>query len=225
MSGSGKSSLINAGLIPKLKDNGYIPIRVTPNEAIVNSLMDIWKYLSNKMRQTIEDYSIKIIPHNGVTISYKDCGLLDKLNLFDYKDEFEFNVSFVFIIDQFEEIFQRKYNLKDIADFLSIYQGFCIGNFTLPLSQIRNCDLTCSFDLASHISDNSHKFLISVRQDYLFEIDRYSVRYPLFQQNRFHLAVLNEEQAYEIITSAKDNNGKAWFSESDATLILQNILI
>ena len=99
MSGSGKSSLINAGLIPKLKDNGYIPIRVTPNEAIVNSLMDIWKYLSNKMRQTIEDYSIKIIPHNGVTISYKDCGLLDKLNLFDYKDEFEFNVSFVFIIE------------------------------------------------------------------------------------------------------------------------------
>ena len=224
MSGSGKSSLINAGLIPKLKDNGYIPIRVTPNEAIVNSLMDIWKYLSNKMRQTIEDYSIKIIPHNGVTISYKDCGLLDKLNLFDYKDEFEFNVSFVFIIDQFEEIFQRKYNLKDIADFLSIYQGFCIGNFTLPLSQIRNYDLTCSFDLANHISDNSHKFLISVRQDYLFEIDRYSVRYPLFQQNRFHLAVLNEEQAYEIISSAKDNNGKAWFSESDATLILQNIL-
>lgn len=201
VSGSGKSSLINAGLFPILRDNGIIPIKITPNEAFSKSLMDIWDIFCEKIDLTIKDYSLQVINLSKHTAQAGGEKILDKLTKSKYRDEFGFNISFALIIDQFEEIFQKKLNLKEIDKFIISYQNLCVNT-----------------------SRTNHKFVVSVRQDYLFEVDRYSVRFPLLQQNRFHLAILNEEQAYEVITSPRDETGKSYFSADDATFILKNIL-
>jgi hypothetical protein len=199
MSGSGKSSLINAGLIPVLKDNGFVPIKLTPNEVINESPMDIWDAFCNKIDNAVSEH--KLQAEQLSMESGDESKLIDELIQYRYTDEFRFDVSFVFIIDQFEEIFQNKFNLKDIDRFLSAYQKIC-----------------------TKTSQLNHKFIISVRQDYLFEVDRYSIRFPLLQQNRFHLAILNEEQAYEVITAPTDKNGNPIFTEENATQILKDLL-
>lgn len=201
ISGSGKSSLINAGLIPNLKENGFIPIKLTPNESISTSLMDIWDVFCDRIDIEITKNSLQVVSLFEHYTQGDEDNILNKLTKFEYKDEFGFNIYFVLIIDQFEEIFQKKFNLKDVDKFLSSYQILCVNTSRL-----------------------NNKFLISVRQDYLFEVDRYSVRFPLLQQNRFHLAILNEEQAYEVITSPRDEQGNNYFNEDNATFILQNIL-
>lgn len=201
ISGSGKSSLINAGLIPNLKENGFIPIKLTPNESISTSLMDIWDVFCDRIDIEITKNSLQVVSLLEHNTQGDGENILNKLTKFEYKDEFGFNIYFVLIIDQFEEIFQKKFNLKDVDKFLSSYQNLCVNTSRL-----------------------NNKFLISVRQDYLFEVDRYSVRFPLLHQNRFHLAILNEEQAYEVITSPCDEQGNNYFNEDNATFILQNIL-
>lgn len=222
-SGSGKSSLINAGLIPTLKGNGYIPVKITPNLIIHEDIVEIWSALSELLIQVINENNLKYLAKPNALKDFNSCSLSEKLNYFDYLDEFGFEVSFVFIIDQFEEIFQRHFNLKSISQFFSSYQGICVNKFN---EQSYYCDEDASKAIStSSISrENNHKFVISIRQDYLFEIDKYSVTFPLLQQNRFHLSKLNEEQAYEIITMPRKADGTPWFSEDDATAILQNLL-
>lgn len=222
-SGSGKSSLINAGLIPILRNNGYIPIKITPNSVINEDIADIWSAISDRISQTVSTDNIGYKAISDIGKDLLSSNLFEKLNCFEYFDEFGFEVSFVFIIDQFEEIFQKHFNLKSVSHFFATYQGICVNkfpkyeNWSTEVFNQSLCPLNSN-------KENNHKFIISVRQDYLFEIDKYSVSFPLLQQNRFHLSKLNEEQAYEIITSPVKIDGSTWFNEEDATLILKNLL-
>lgn len=223
-SGTGKSSLINAGLIPILRDNGYVPVKITPNSVIQKGITDIWTALTDGIDKAIGENELTYKENWDAKKEFSSCSLYEKLNFYDYFDEFGFKVNFVFIIDQFEEIFQKHYNLKEISQFFTVYQEICVNR----LSSIDVISDNCCFPEEKHSltlnKENNHKFVISVRQDYQFEIDKYSVTFPLLQQNRFYLSKLNEEQAYDIITSPKKNNGEAWFSEEDATRILRNLL-
>ncbi len=226
-SGCGKTSLINAGIIPTLKLYQYHSIRIRPRECMNNNSLNLWEKISQQIDMIIGSHFLK------ATAKFKDIewgerlSLWEKLYLFDYIDEFGFNNYFLITIDQFEEIFQLNYNLMEIQSIFSSYEllcGFYKESKTLEAikeDSVINYDSYLSYkDL---ISNSPHRFVVALRQDYMFEMESYAERFPLLYGNRVCINPLNEEQAFIIVTSSIKSDGKTWFSPDDAELIIRDI--
>ena len=119
-SGSGKSSLVAAGLLPALKNNaihgsaGWDWVRFTPGEVSENPFMA----LASAFKPTLERHGIK--PRDLAAEFEKDAGSFDKFlaKAFDGKPDW---VELLFFIDQFEELFtlvdkQYQNNFVDFLD-------------------------------------------------------------------------------------------------------------
>jgi WD40 repeat protein len=85
-SGTGKSSLINCGLVNKLRDNEYLPVYVRRSDNILESLSEAIQILLKES-----------VPHQLLT------ALLFKKALREISDDF--HKQLIFIFDQFEELF------------------------------------------------------------------------------------------------------------------------
>jgi len=85
-SGTGKSSLINCGLVNKLRDTEYLPVYVRRSDNILESLSEAIQILLKES-----------IPHQLLT------ALLFKKALREISDDF--HKQLIFIFDQFEELF------------------------------------------------------------------------------------------------------------------------
>lgn len=207
-SGSGKTSLINAGVIPKLRETQYIPIRVTPKSCTLDGTLQLWETISRKIDESIEEFTLQNNPLKKITKN----SLYDKLFNYSYEDEFGFNIYFSIIIDQFEEVFQLGLNLKEIQSIFDVYEELC------GYSQKNKTDRFLQEKIPSY-----HRFVLIVRQDYMFEVESNAYRYPLLYKNRICINHLNEEQAFEIITSSTNPNKKKCFSTEDAINIIKEI--
>jgi WD40 repeat protein len=85
-SGTGKSSLINCGLVNKLRDTEYLPVYVRRSDNILESLSEAIQILLKES-----------VPHQLLT------ALLFKKALREISDDF--HKQLIFIFDQFEELF------------------------------------------------------------------------------------------------------------------------
>ena len=120
-SGCGKSSMINAGLIPTLRYHEmfgmtyrFLPIKIKPHDCIKGNegSFRLWSAVSD----AIDNYVIKLEEVKGYSIrgeeiESKEMGglsLWEKLNLITYRDKDDNPINFLVIIDQFEEIFHHR---------------------------------------------------------------------------------------------------------------------
>lgn len=238
-SGCGKSSLINAGLIPALREYkkdsstyNYLPITISPktcwNEE--DDCLRLWHSINN----AIDNYAIK---HNlikayqitGKELEDKDLAcmsLWEKLNIVKYKDEHDNPVNFFIIIDQFEEIFQLKLNLKDIHKIFCTYELMC-GYYKLSSIEKINdpsiADLDKIKKFAYKKPENNHRFVVTIRQDFLYELETHAASYPILYKNRIHINSLNEEQAFRVITSSKKDDGTPLFTKHQAIGFIRDL--
>lgn len=208
-SGSGKTSLMNAGVIPTLRESQFIPIRVTPKNCIDNGKLLLWETISEKIAEQINEHNLNITSGND----FLNCSLYETLYNSSYEDQYGFDVYFLIIIDQFEEIFQLNLNLKEIQIVFDAYEELC--GYSQQAKFIKT-DIYTS-------SNFNHRFVLIVRQDYMFELESNAFRYPLLYQNRICVNKLNEEQAFKIITSSKDSNAESLFSKDDAINIIKDL--
>lgn len=226
-SGCGKTSLINAGIIPALKTYQYHSISVRPKECMNSNSLHLWEKISQQIDIIIGSQLLK------ATAKFKDVewteslSLWEKLNLFDYLDEYGFNNYFLIIIDQFEEIFQFNYNLKEIRSIFASYELLC-GYYkesktleTIKDDSVINHDSYLSYK--DMINYSPHRFVVALRQDFMFEMESHADRFPFLYGNRVCINPLNEEQAFEIITTSTKTDGDTWFSSNDALLIIKDI--
>ena len=226
-SGCGKTSLINAGIIPALKTYQYHPICVRPRECIIHDSLDLWKRINQQLDDIIDRHRLKTTAKFADIVWNERLSLWEKLNLFDYTDEFGFDNYFVIIIDQFEEVFQQNYNLKEIRTIFSSYEFLCGYYKESRLLEGIKDDSVINFNsylsYRDAINNTSHRFVVSLRQDFMFEMESIAENYPLLYGNRICVNPLNEEQAYKIITSSTKIDGDTWFSANDAIWIIKDL--
>ena len=151
-SGTGKTSLIRAGIIPRLKQEGYLTVYV---RILQNPLIDLKQAINNRLQQPVEIVQDVTLQNFLKKVAERDTRPL------------------VLIFDQFEEFFIR---------FSSPVREAFIGQ----LARVYTANLPVNF-------------VISMREDFLGELNEVEVYLPSVFNNRFRLQPLTDKQAKEAI--------------------------
>ncbi|MEL7250451.1 MAG: hypothetical protein AAFO03_18640 [Bacteroidota bacterium] len=185
-SGLGKSSLINAGLLPKVEvDKRFQPLIVrlgARSEDNLQSPLDKTKAVLPSTHPLLERLSVE------------DDALWTRAKALQLSD----NQSPLLIFDQFEELFS--YSESDIKDFL---QDLAELLFTgIPLRYRRQLDRTS--DLTDEEEDQLEeplraRILIAIRSDRLHLLGRFKSYIPNVLRHNFELQALSRDAARDAI--------------------------
>lgn len=190
-SGYGKSSLLNAAVLPALEARGYgsMTLRIgtfakgqlSPTELIVNRLKE-------KIKPSSElKFLEKISPEPSLWYEFK-------------RREAP---PVVLVFDQFEEYFQQPLALRrefeeQLAELLYT---------EIPQSVLDN-SLDCTDEqMALLLRPLDVRVVFSIRADRLSELDSMKTRLPAILQKRYELRALSREQAREAIEKPADQVG------------------
>lgn len=196
-SGEGKSSLINAGLSPRLRENDFLPVRIILSDDKFNADLSIEDFynlaleaikLSIKKENDKEDetkrfrYISYFSPESDESLSE---GLGWKLRNIELRGDSFHKITPVIIFDQFEEVFLKAKDINWTNDFFSWLKNL--------------------YDVAYHSpsanQQKQFKVLLSMRSDYISELDYWSMaKYfmPSLKNNRYCLRPLTIKSANEI---------------------------
>lgn len=224
-SGIGKSSILNAGVIPNAERKGYLPVPVRLDHKKGES------YLSQIRTEIAFQMAKRYGDENGIGIVE-----MYKPKSANYESIYEFfhrhifrrpsgeRIKLLIIFDQFEEIFtlQEKESVKkeffaELADFLNDILPTYLQTEELKedeFDESKDSELRTEVDLESlfedfqlstqqqtpvFVTDNDIHLVFTIREDFLSEFEYYTALIPSLKNNRYGLRPLNEEQAAQII--------------------------
>ena len=237
-SGIGKSSIINAGILPIVRAHGYFPIVVRLDHSNKHSYI---KQLSDLIEK-------------GAHVS--ECTIakpIEEQLLWEYFHTHRFNKTkeekskLVVIFDQFEEIFTLQNNaaikgqfFKELGDVLNnvmpkgLIESYPIETTNSQSSTTKLESVSGFADMADlffglatnvntsaskYIEDNEIHFVFTLREDFLSEFEYHTSKIPSLKQHRYGLRPLNEEQAAEVILKPRPE----LVDEGVARLIIETI--
>lgn len=195
-SGEGKSSILNAGVIPILRERNFLPVcvRFTPDnykernpdfDSYVGKLLDDARNAANAL-----DY--KSIDINGITNEDTEPlhdTLWWRLRVNEIRKDAFVSLTPVLIFDQFEEVFTCSENTEWVSKFFAWLES--LYSDMNPLDDANIGRLPKNF-----------KVLLSLRSEYVCELDYWSMqRYfiPSLKNNRYYLKALTGKNAREIV--------------------------
>ncbi|HOZ85095.1 MAG TPA: hypothetical protein PK191_06370 [Niabella sp.] len=197
-SGYGKSSLINAGIIPKLKEN------------------DTWNYFSVRFNNFSEkEGGVNVSPSQTFRQKLSDNINPSKKNILDnlIPNENSFwywikqnqyqnrKMSYIFFFDQFEELFT--YPLEKVQEFSEQLSELLYN--TLPVKFKKKI---AELDELNIVSDEDHEFLydkpeikvvFSIRSDRLSLLNALTSEHPSILQHCYELNALSTEDTKQAI--------------------------
>ena len=203
-SGLGKSSLINAGLIPKIeKEKQFRPIyvRFLPKGSEDLSPVEKTGLRVRAGKESVNTYLDNLIKdEKSLWHDLKECQItsVNKLNSIDENEE----TNSVLIFDQFEEFFT--YSLEDQLEFRK--QLSEVLNTPTPqrywdiLGLYSDEDMPFKDDELALLQKNLNlRVLISIREDRLHHLAKMSDYLPTNSSNWYKLGPLDESSAKEAI--------------------------
>jgi len=205
-SGIGKSSLLNAGLIPKLTDDYIVlPIRffLYNDLSPINPVERVKQIIANKIQNTKTKLIDTILEKSNTpkTLWY----YYKKLQTID-------NKKIVLIFDQFEELFsypeemrndfkQQLYELTSVDIPINIF-SYLVKNQKLEWIEQNDCLQ----------NDLNIRCVFAVRFDYLSQINELSNFFPDIQQNYYELKPLSANLVRDAIVKPAMQVGKKFAS-------------
>ncbi|MEM0994297.1 MAG: hypothetical protein AAGI49_14755 [Bacteroidota bacterium] len=190
-SGIGKSSLINAGLIPLLESDLYQAIKIRLQDPTLAPLEVVKAGLSAYLDEDL------LQKHTGK--NKETAGLWSYIKACTFPQR-EGNATPVLIFDQFEEFFEHsEANQFDLISGIADLLGERLPTeIQANLRKIPFAKRTTA-DLDWH-SPVEVKVIFAIRSDRLSLLDRLSDEIPMILSNRYHLQPLQRKQAVEAIT-------------------------
>lgn len=243
-SGIGKSSILNAGILPAARRNGYMPVLIRLSHKENNNyLFQIYEAIVSSMQLSDEDND-KIRNQIREVVQCKDKQsetLYEFFHRHTFHDKDGRRIKLLIIFDQFEEIFTLQSDEAKKRDFFA--QMADVLNDIMPdgLLQISNghtgpkelinpddnnlddlfddIDIDIKADIPEYVNDNDVHFVFTIREDFLSEFEYYTASIPSLKQNRYGLRPTNEEQASQIILRPLPG----LISQSVAKLIIEKV--
>ena len=233
-SGIGKTSIINAGVLPIVRKNGFVPIVLRLDHNNNKSYISQIKEAIGKDVEIIETASAKNV---------------DKELLWEFFHRHKFlvdgeRVKLMLVFDQFEEMFTlqqtaiiRNEFFKEFADVLNnampkdlafnsedsntedVQSDKQVEGFASMVNVFDNVNYGIVCPETQYVNDNNIHFIFILREDFLSEFEFYTTKIPSLKLHRFALRPLNEEQAAEIITKPRPG----FISIDVAHLIIETI--
>lgn len=233
-SGIGKTSIINAGVLPIVRKNGFVPIVLRLDHSNKKKYISQIKEAIGKDVEIIETASAKNV---------------DKELLWEFFHRHKFlvdgeRVKLMLVFDQFEEMFTlqqtaiiRNEFFKEFADVLNnampkdlafnsedsntedVQSDIQVEGFASMVNVFDNVNYGIVCPETQYVNDNNIHFIFILREDFLSEFEFYTTKIPSLKLHRFALRPLNEEQAAEIITKPRPG----FISIDVAHLIIETI--
>ena len=240
-SGEGKSSIIEAGLIPVLRENFFYPIRIVFKDSqFKDNNIDFDKYVCQAILDEVdklkEDSSIRvdtIYTHRLTNDKSSEMTEWEKLMIDSYAwlrlryaqltiDNFAFTP--VIIFDQFEEVFTNPQCQEWTDKFFAWLQELTMD--LCPKAIVKDLEKTIDADRFPQISTEKHfKAIFSLRSEYIGQLDYWGMQkhyIPQLKSNRYLLRPLTIAGAKEVITQQEGFTGLNDVAE-DIVDILRNL--
>ena len=183
-SGTGKSSLLNAGVCPQFENRNLHPVFIRLNNINLSPEQQVYEYLQE---------------HNYIPKSLaKDLSLWEYFKHFWYVDLGEIYTP-VIIFDQFEELFTL-YTHEERKDFIDQFADLINDRMPASLQQKIKDPLVILDNEVDWETPPKVKFILSIRSDYLYLLDELSTDIPSILRTRFQLNMLNRSNAIQAIT-------------------------
>lgn len=218
-SGEGKTSLLNAGVFPLLRENMYFPIAITFTSDDYQVTPDNFSTIIDRcIKDSITEYNEK---NKGVRVEYKLCStdfqgldcqaeLQQELNKYswwklrNYKPQ-AMGLTFtpVFVFDQFEEVFNMPGSIvwtKKFFDWLEDVSSYsCPDEIAKKIRAIIGTN--AAFPTIKEEKD--FKAVFSLRKEFIGELDYWGMQkcfIPSLKDNRYCLKALTYEGAKKVMT-------------------------
>lgn len=218
-SGIGKTSVINAGVLPIVRENGFIPVVLRLDHSNNKSYINQIKEAIGKDVEVVETASAKNV---------------DKELFWEFFHRHEFFVDgerakLILVFDQFEEIFTLQqtavarteffkefayvlnnvmpkeiaFNSDDLKTEETVESDIQVEGFASMSNLFNNIKDGVVCPEAQYVNDNNIHFIFILREDFLSEFEFYTTKIPSLKFHRFALRPLNNKQAVEIITKPR----------------------
>jgi hypothetical protein len=197
-SGLGKTSLLQAGLIPRLREKGYLPVRV--RLAFDDVSPSLLAQVHNKIRGVLPSLDLSVAP-KGIHSS-------DEVGLWQLYHDPIFGIvnhdgeiihQLVLLFDQFEELetLGRRKRQHESETFMQ--ELACLVENRLPVSMQYLMETDDAFAERIVLSANPARVLVSLRNDYLHWLERWKPTLPSLMESRMELRPLSGAQALQAV--------------------------
>lgn len=218
-SGEGKTSLLNAGVFPLLRENMYFPIAITFTSDDYKVTPDSFDTIIDRcIKDSIAEYNEK---NKGVNIEYKLCstdfqGLYHQAELQRELSELSWwklrnyrpqamGLTFtpVFVFDQFEEVFNLPGSIVWIKKFFDWLED--ISSDSCPEEIVEKVRKIIGDKAAFPTikEEKGFKAVFSLRKEFIGELDYWGMQthfIPALKDNRYCLKALTYEGAKKVMT-------------------------
>lgn len=196
ISGSGKTSLINAGMCPKIEKENYLPVRIrlehnstkTYSQQIIKAVSEAMAKVDGEIEVIDQLDTPELVPEK------------EKLWLFFYASTFwsatNHHIYPVVFIDQFEEIFTKNDDDEVVRDFFESISALQYDNPPAAITKIlENGERHTSLNITQDF-----RVVLIMREDFLARLEDYAYDSPALRKNRVGIKRMNGNQALEVIT-------------------------
>ena len=191
-SGLGKTSLLRAGLFPLLRDRHFLPVyarfELTPDAAPP----------TRQLHQSV---------HDSIRADVPDAMLpLDEESLWEYlhRTDFElwsaqnYPLTPVIVLDQFEELFTLGERVPDLVRGFRNDLGDLAEN-RIPADLAARIEDDAAVAEQFHLRSRNYKLLISLREDFLPELEGWRQLIPALGHSRMRLLPLRPGEAFDAV--------------------------
>jgi hypothetical protein len=195
-SGTGKTSLLNAGVFPRLRKDYCLPFRIRlefneDSPSLVTQIRQVLKTEIDKYGFTVDAY-----PKEETLWEYF------------HREPLWRSVTPILIFDQFEEIFTlaKKSARFDTTERDVFWQELAdlIEN-SIPES-LKETFLDDKESMGFNYKVPKAKVLFAFREEFLPEFESITAKIPSLKYSRFRLLPMNGNQAYEVVTKTWKSN-------------------
>jgi hypothetical protein len=222
-SGTGKTSLLNAGVFPRLRKNYCLPFRIRLEFNAESP--DIITQIKNILKTEIDKYGFKVEKYPTDETLWE----------YFHREPLWRSITPILIFDQFEEIFTlaRKSNRFSGKELSLFWQELAdlIEN-SIP-EKLKDTFLNDKEKISYSYKNQNIKILFTFREEYLPEFESVTTKIPSIKYSRFRLMPMNGNQAYDVVTKTWNNKidaGEAekivgFFSDEDEKNISYDLMV
>lgn len=193
-SGTGKSSLLQAGVFPRFREDGYLPvlIRLDHSPAAPAYSMQITKAFLDSAFQFNVD--VKEVASSHVTD--REETIWEWFHRHQFVDKFMNPVLPIIVIDQFEEVFTLADDNLKVDAWFGELSDFCSNE--VPDSVLRTIEKNGK-ELGFAVDEQSWRVIISLREDFLSRLEERTEKYLIFRNNRISISAFDKNQARQAV--------------------------
>lgn len=198
-SGTGKTSLLNAGVFPRLRKDYCLPFRIRLDFA--DDSPDLVSQIKSTLKTAIDKYGFRVESYPGAETLWE----------YFHKEQLWKSVTPILIFDQFEEIFtlgrkSTRFTKTEVDAFWEELSDLVENS--VP-DRLKDRFLNDQESLGFNYRVSKIKAVFSFREEFLPEFESITAQMPSLKYSRFRLLPMNGHQAYEVIT-------KTWTNAIDA---------